>query len=67
MIAPDTFVSLFDMLELHAGSFLSAATEIARLRQIMVGIHESDARNAALESGSIANIKPRLAALYQEA
>lgn len=55
------------MLEIHAPSFLGAATEIARLRQIMVGIEESAERNHWLVGATIATVKPRIVGFYQEA
>lgn len=55
------------MFELHAGSFLAAATEVARLRQIMVGIEDSTEKNYVLLSETIDVVKPRLEILYQEA
>ena len=67
MLAPDQLVSLQDMLEIHAPSFLGAATEIARLRQIMVGIEESAERHTPLNDLSVATVKPRIKGLYQEA
>lgn len=59
--------SLLEMLELHAPSFLGAATEIARLRQIMVGIEESTERHHSLLEATVTTVKPRLEGLYQEA
>ena len=67
MIAPNQLVSLWDMLELHAPSFLGAATEIARLRQIMVGIEESTERHQSLHVETVTTVKPRIEGLYQEA
>lgn len=67
MMFPKRVVSLWDMLELHAPSFLGAATEIARLRQIMVGIEGNAARGDILEPASVAAVKPRVEILYQEA
>lgn len=67
MMPPECVVSLWDMLELHAPSFLGAATEIARLRQIMVGIEESSQRHEALNLASVGAVKPRIEILFQEA
>ena len=63
----DSIVSVWDMLELHAPSFLGAATEIARLRQIMVGIEEAAERHDPLNAASIATVMPRIECLFQEA
>ena len=55
------------MMELNAPSFLGAATEIARLRQILVGIEESDERKQALVPQSVGMLRPRLEGFYAEA
>lgn len=67
MLAPNQTVSLWDMLELNAPSFLGAATQIARLRQIMVGIEESSERNELLLPAAINTVKQPLESLYGEA
>ena len=55
------------MLELHAPSFLGAATEIARMRQILKGVEQSTERDQALVPHTIATVKPPVETLYQEA
>lgn len=56
-----------DMLEIHAPSFLGAATEIARLRQLLAGVDQSSEKNDLLASGTVENVKPKVEIFYQEA
>lgn len=55
------------MFEIHAPSFLGAATEIARMRQILKGVEASTERDQILVDNTISVVKPTVEVLYQEA
>lgn len=56
MIPSGNIVSLLEMLELNAGGFLLAATEIAKMRQLLNGIDASEERTHLLFPDSVANV-----------
>lgn len=55
------------MQELNAASFLGAATEIARLRQVLHGVEDSDAKTELLNPTSVQTVTFGLTNLYREA
>jgi hypothetical protein len=55
------------MLEHNALGLLGAATEVARLRQILTGIEESTEKHQLLTFKTAGNLRPRVDALHREA
>lgn len=62
----DQIVSAAEMFEIHAPSFLRAATEIARMRQVLNGVENSSEKDAVLEPSTVDNLKPKVVTLYHE-